>query len=215
MRHQHHKDAVHVVLRLEDYTDAQLTALGQSIVQLAPQSPLYQVPGLPAVVGRLDQQNTTLNGANAAIVKALAELVAMKETRDVARDQLEKCLVGLRGLVESNAVTVADANAIGLDARIGRPPAAPLVPPETVIVLLGKKHGQFTVSAKSNLRHAQFGAQLSTDPIGPATWQDLPGHGKRRVVNGHASGTLLWVRFRTLRGREQSDWCAPVSVVVP
>ena len=87
--------------------------------------------------------------------------------------------------------------------------------PDTVIVKLGKKHGQFIVSAKTSLRHGKFGAQLSTDPVGPATWLDLPGNGKQRIVKGHASGALLWVRFRTLRGSNQSDWCAPVSVTVP
>jgi hypothetical protein len=216
MRTRHLKNAVHVLLTLQDYTDSQLTALGQSIVKLAPQSQLYQqVPGLQPIVGKIGQQYGMLDGANVAIVKAEAELVGLRETRDVARDQLEKSMTGLRGLVESNAVTVSDANALGLDARIGRPPITPLLPPETVIVRLGKKHGQFIVSAKSSLRQAKFGAQLSTDPIGPATWQDLPGSGKQRTVKGHASGTVLWVRFRTLRGAVQSDWCAPVSVVVP
>jgi hypothetical protein len=216
MRNRHQKTAVHVLLTLADFNDAELVALGQSIAKLAPQSALYQqVPGLQAVVGDIAQQNSVLDGANAEIVKAQAELVTMKETRDVARDQLEKNMTGLRGLVEAKAVSVADANALGLTARSGRAPISPLLPPETVIVRLGKKHGQFIVSAKSSLRHAKFGAQLSADPIGPATWQDLPGSGKQRIVKGHASATLVWIRFRTLRGRDQSDWCAPVSVTVP
>jgi len=51
--------------------------------------------------------------------------------------------------------------------------------------------------------HSKFGAQVSVDPIGPTTWQDLASTGKRRTVTGHPSGTLVWVRFRTVRGQAQ------------
>jgi hypothetical protein len=117
--------------------------------------------------------------------------------------------------VEAKATKVTDANAVGFNARLGRAPVVPLIAPETVLIILGKKHGQFTASAKTSLKHTRFGAQIGTDPTNLATFQDLPGTGKRRIVKGHASGTVLWVRFRALRGSSQSDWCTPVSVTVP
>jgi hypothetical protein len=117
--------------------------------------------------------------------------------------------------VESLATTVEQATALGVVGRIGKPTSAPLAAPEGVIVTLGRKHGQFRVSAKSSIRGERFGAQVSIEPIGPATWQDVPGTGKARLITGHATGSLVWVRFRAVRGQEQSDWCTPVPVTVP
>jgi hypothetical protein len=204
------------VLTLGDLSDPEIASLGANIAKMAPSSALYtNNPGMQPLVTDIGSQNVVLYNMAAAIAKAEADLVTMKETRDTTRDQLEKDIVGLRGFVEAKAATVADANAIGFTARSGKAPNVPLIAPDGVIVRLGKKHGQFIVSAKTSLKHAKFGAQLSADPIGPATWGDLPGTAKRRTVTGHASGTVLWVRFRILRGAIVSDWCAPVSVVVP
>jgi hypothetical protein len=216
MRPRHTKDAVHVLLTLGDLSDPEIVTLGANIAKMAPTSALFQQnPGMQPLVTDIGSQNVVLADMAAAIAKAEADLVTMKESRDTTRDHLEKDIVGLRGFVEAKAATVADANAVGFHARSGKAPSVPFAPPDGVIVQLGKKHGQFICSAKSSLRRGKFGAQLSADPFGPATWQDLLGTAKRRIVTGHASGTVVWVRFRTLRGGGASDWCAPVSVVVP
>jgi hypothetical protein len=89
-----------------------------------------------------------------------------------------------------------------------------LNPPTGVAIHLGRKHGQFRASAVYTGR-AKYAAQVSTDPIGPATWQDLSGNGKERTVTGHPSGSLVWIRFRTIAKIAQSDWCTPVAVTVP
>jgi hypothetical protein len=201
---------------MRDLSDPEIVLLGANIAKMAPTSALYtNNPGMQPLVTDIGSQNVVLGNMAAAIAKAEADLVTMKETRDTTRDQLEKDIVGLRGFVEAKAATVADANAVGFNARSGKAPDAPLAVPDGIIVHLGKKHGQFMVSAKTSLKRGKFGAQLSADPIGPATWQDMLGTAKRRIVTGHASGTVVWVRFRTLRGASASDWCAPVSVVVP
>jgi hypothetical protein len=213
---RHIKNALHVILDLQALSDEDLGALAATIAKLAPTSTLFtNNPGIQTLVADVGTRNATLGGVASAIVQAESELVTMKATRDDARDALEKDLVGLRGLVEAKGASVSDANAVGFAARIGRAPIAPLVAPDTVTVILGKKHGQFTVSAKTSLLHAHYDAQWSPDPVGPATWQGIPGSGKRRKVTGHASGTLVWIRFRALRGNAQSDWCNPVSVTVP
>jgi hypothetical protein len=59
-----------------------------------------------------------------------------------------------------------------------------------------------------------FVAESSPDPVGAATWSALAGAGKSRALSG-ASGTRVWVRFATVRAALQSDWCAPVLVVLP
>jgi hypothetical protein len=144
------------------------------------------------------------------------QLALSKEVRATTQNQYDKAIGVLVSLAESEAKTPDEAASLGfINARVGGGTPSPLTPPDGVIVKLGKKHGQFRASAKSPLTHGRFGAQLSTDPVGPATWQDLTGSGKTRLVTGHASGTLVWVRFRTLRGNTASDWCAPVPVTVP
>jgi hypothetical protein len=58
----------------------------------------------------------------------------------------------------------------------------------------------------------KYVAQESVDGI---TWTALGvGQGKTRVVTG-ASGAKIWVRFATVRGEVQSDWCTPVLVTIP
>jgi hypothetical protein len=51
-------------------------------------------------------------------------------------------------------------------------------------------------------------------PYGADTWTRLIGHGKTRTVKG-ASGDQFWVRFATVRGDVQSEWCTPVLVTIP
>jgi hypothetical protein len=60
-----------------------------------------------------------------------------------------------------------------------------------------------------------FAAEVSTDPIGAATWQTLPGSGKQRRLSGYALGTRLWVRFAAVRYGQQGPWCTPVLVTIP
>jgi hypothetical protein len=60
-----------------------------------------------------------------------------------------------------------------------------------------------------------FVAQVSTDPIGPATWQPLPGNGKQRTLSGYATGTKLWVQFAQVRWGLQGPWSVPVLVTIP
>ena len=144
-----------------------------------------------------------------------ATLFLSKEVLDQTRAKLDRSLGVVTSIVENLATTADQAAALGFTARLGKAAPGPLAPPEGVVVVLGKTHGQFRASAKTTKKGARFGAQVSSDPIGPATWVDLPGNGKRRLVTGHASGTIVWIRFRTERSQHQSDWCTPVSVTVP
>jgi hypothetical protein len=55
--------------------------------------------------------------------------------------------------------------------------------------------------------------QISTDPIGPATWKQLTGTGLRRALSGYAPGTY-WLQAAHVRANTQSAWTAPVAVTV-
>jgi hypothetical protein len=43
----------------------------------------------------------------------------------------------------------------------------------------------------------------------------VEGTAKKRYFKGYASGTRLWLRFASTRGRAQSDWSVPVSILIP
>ena len=67
------------------------------------------------------------------------------------------------------------------------------------------------VHETGSIRH-QYVAQQSVDGT---TWTALGvGLGKSRMVTG-ATGAKVWVRFATVRGQLESDWCTPVLVTLP
>ena len=76
-------------------------------------------------------------------------------------------------------------------------------------------HGKARVAVEGKGHLGSFVAQVSTDPIGPATWTALPGNGKSRDLAGYASGTKLWVQFAQVRWGLQGPWSAPVMVIIP
>jgi hypothetical protein len=207
---------LHIALALGQMTDKERVDLCTTMGQLAPTSPLYaQNPHLQAAVTEAVSLGTSFHTAEGTVTQNYATLVLSKEVLDQTRAKLDRSLGVVSSMLENLATTVEQAATVGFTARLGKAVPGPLVPPDGIIIVLGKKHGQFRASAKSSRKSDRFGAQVSTDPIGPATWQDLPGNGKRRLVTGHPSGSVVWVRFRTERGQNQSDWCAPVSVTVP
>lgn len=55
--------------------------------------------------------------------------------------------------------------------------------------------------------------EISANPADPTSWKRIKGNGARRVVSGYAPGTY-WVRACSVRGSDESDYTAPVAVVV-
>jgi len=207
---------LHVILPLGQMSDKERADLGTTVGNMAPSSPLYaQHPQLQPAVSDVASLSTALKADDASVVHDEAQLASSREGRDTTRTKFDRAMWVFTSLVENLALTVDQAAQLGLTARVGKAPPAPLAPPEGVIVKLGRKHGQFRASVKTTQKNGRFGAQISTDPVGPTTWQELPGAGRSRLIGGHPSGTLVWVRFRALRGQQQSDWCAPVPVTVP
>ncbi len=181
----------------------------------APTSPLYlQHLAVKAAVDSAVQSGTDLSKSVAAVVAARGVLTMAEEALVLSRGKYIQAAGVLRTTVEATNPTAADMATLGLTGTIGVTPPGPLVPPSGIEVHLGRTRGQFRVVAVADDR-AKLSAQASADPIGPATWVELPGTGKRRTVTGHASGSLVWVRFRVVRGETTSDWCTPVPVTVP
>jgi hypothetical protein len=207
--------AVRVNFAASQLTDQERIEAVGAIGTLAPTSNLYiQYPPVHAAVDAAVQVGVELQAATTHATNIRAQLVLADEAVGAVRLKFGQLIGVVKSSVEATNPTVADCAALGLAGTIGRPAPAPLVPPASITVHLGKKHGQFRVAAVAPGK-PKCGAQVSADPIGAATWQDLPGNGKTRTVTGHPSGALVWVRFRIVRNQAQSDWCTPVAVTVP
>ncbi len=200
----------------DDATDqARIDTMQNITSMMRPQSALYnQNTKVKAAVDDAGQNATALktlvttsNNLKLQYDESVQQVITTRTKLGVSRELL-------RSTLQSNATSLGDLASLGLTGYFGAPPPVPLTPPSGVKVSLGKTHGQFRATAISPLK-GSFGAQISADPIGAAIWTDLVGSGKRRLITGHASGALVWVRFRVVRGHTTSDWSAPVSVTVP
>jgi hypothetical protein len=210
------KNIIRVVLDLGQLDDKGRADLLAAILQLGPQSALYlNNPAIHDGVTNLTKLGGVLKNAQDVVSAGEAQLKADKGTLEVTRQAFDKSLVFLKNLVENDASTEGDVLGMGFKARVGKGARTPLVPPQGVVVKPSKVHGKFTVSAQDSGPQRHYVAEISPDPMSASSFTVLPGNGKARVVTGYPTGTRLWVRFAAVLGREQSDWCTPVPIIVP
>ena len=183
------------------------------IKKVAPQSALIQDPAIAASYASILQKNTDLGTFVTAVAEDEKKLHADVTARDGAYNTLLLELLGLKQLVLSKAKSETDITGMGFvlltaaSASRTKPDA-----PYGLIVKIGKVHGKARVAIPGKIR-GRFVAEVSADPIG--TWTALPGNGKERKLSGYPTGTKLWVHFAQVRYGLQSDWSAPVLVVIP
>jgi hypothetical protein len=203
-------------LNLRLLNDIKRTALLAAIQKVAPQGALMQNPTIAASYASLSTKGTTFVSSVAVASAAEQQWKASSDARDVARVGVDLELTNFKTLVENNATSAADLTAMGLTELVVAK-SAKTVPdaPGAVLVRTGKVHGKARVSVEGKGYIGSFVAQVSTDPIGPATWTGLPGNGKSRLLSGYASGTKLWVQFAQVRWGLQSPWSAAVMVIIP
>jgi hypothetical protein len=208
---------IRVALHLSTMTDAEILQLVVAIAALAPQSALMSVAAIAASVSQVATKGAAFKTADDLVTADEEKTRTDKTSKLSARGALENELTSLAGLVGTNAKTPADVASMALTVAASPVVAtAPPAVPETVAVFTPKKvRGRAKASVQTGkTRGGRFVAQGSPDPIGPTTWYDLPGTGKSRTLTG-ASGTKIWVRFARVRGQLQSDWSAPVLVILP
>jgi hypothetical protein len=183
------------------------------IAQAAPQSGLYSAdPVLKDAADKviesgagLEAAEKTLNGAEQSAVTAKSGLVAAQELFD-------KDLLFFKSAAETKCKTEKELNDLGFNRR-SRAASVPLSAPEAIVAKPGKEKGSMIVRAKRVGSISTYAAEISADPIGPSTWQAIPGSGGRRMLAGYVSGARYWVRFKALRANEESPWSEAVSTV--
>jgi hypothetical protein len=204
-----------IALSAASMNDAARESALAAIQKMAPQSPLMQVPAVAASVGALATKGTALVTNAAAVAAAEQQHKNCIAARDGSRVSFDLELGSLKGLVENNAASAVDVTSMGFQLLVvAKASKTPPDPPAALVVKTGKAHGKASVVVQGKGYLGKFAAEVSTDPIGPATWTSLPGAGKQRKLTG-ATGTRLWVRFAAVRYGMQSDWCTPVLVTLP
>jgi hypothetical protein len=215
---KHPTFGVHVVLDLNELNKdvKKQQELVASVMKMAPQSPLYANTAIAAEVANLGKVQTTYVTAVQTAAASGKQHVSDVTSAGIAQIAVNKSLNLLRTLIENGAVTEADVQSMAFVASAGKPPAPALVPPESIDVKLGKKgSGKATVSAHElGTTRRSYAAQMSPNPITPASWVALTGAGKSRKLSG-PSGTQVWVQFALMRGSLLSAWSTAVLVTFP
>ena len=203
-------------LNISLLSDLQRENLVASIQKVAPQSPLMQIPAVAASYTALGTKGATL--ATNVAVAAASETQARNTAavRDTSREVFNLELDTLKTLAENNSTSAADLTGMGfvlltVTKSTRTPPSAPAA----VLTKIAKEHGKARVAVQGKGHLGNFVAQVSTDPIGPATWAPLPGNGKQRTLTGYPTGTKLWVQFAQVRWGLQGPWSVPVLVTIP
>jgi hypothetical protein len=209
----------HVELDFSQLADKDLHDLVGAIKLAAPTSQLVlNSQPMQASLAALLTKDTAFAQAGTAVTNDRAKLKTDLATEVTCRSDIVGEIRCFATLAENGSKLAGDLQGAGLPAR-ARAAKKSLPPdtPESIDTVLPKKgHGKATVSVhETGKTRRQYAAEYSLDPYGPTTWAPLgKGYGKSRLVTG-ASGTKIWVRFATVRGQLQSDWCTPVLVTIP
>ncbi len=144
---------------------------------------------------------------------ALARTKGAVQTRNNERTALVKLLQLLGTYVQSIADGDAETapaviKSSGLSVR-----KAPTRKPRVFAATQGALSGSAKIVTRSAGPRTAYEWQYSVD--GGKTWIDLPGTVKASTtVTGIAAGTTAMFRYRTLGKTGQSDWVAPVALLV-
>ena len=148
-----------------------------SIAKLAPQSPLYSDPTVQAAVANVGKTFTTFVTARQAAAQSAKQHALDATASSNAGTANDKSLLLLRTLVQNAAASESDLTSMAFTAYTGRPPAPPLLPPEQIDVVQGKKGtGQ---GARDGARAGHHPAQVhrADDDL-------VPHHAEQRVRRG-------------------------------
>ncbi len=191
------------------------TLVGNIKLAAATSALVLASPSMQASVTALGTKDAALSKANTSVDNDKQVLKIDLATEAVARSDLHGELRTYATLLTNSAKSEADIHAGGLPPAPPRPARGtpPAAPASLDVITPTKGHGRIKVSvhATGSVRH-QYIAQQSVDGT---TWTALGlSLGKTRIVTG-TTGAKIWVRFATVRGLLQSDWCTPVLVTIP
>jgi hypothetical protein len=195
--------------------DKGLADLVSAILTSAQTSPLVTGnPGLQASVGTLKTASGAHQSAAADVIADEAKLATDKALAAEARGDLLVSLVQYRGLVETTAKTAAEVISTAFTPLERALPGPQQIPPG-IDTYIPKTGHNARVSAQQTGTMRRYAAQVSVEPLVESSWVDLEGYAKSHWLTGYKPGTVVWVRFASVRGHARSGWCTPVAVTIP
>jgi hypothetical protein len=194
--------------------DKGIDTLVSAIIQSAPGSALVMGnPALQACVATIKAASGTAQKTNADVVKDEAQLATDKALAVDANVALLLAVVQYKGLVETTAKSAAEVISTAF-TPLEKALPGPQQVPVGIDTYIPKEGHKAKVSAQQTGTERRYAAQICLD-LAANVWIDLEGHGKSHWLTGYNMGTVIWVRFATVRGHTRSGWCTPVSVTIP
>jgi hypothetical protein len=205
----------YIELDVSSLGEKDLADLVAAIIKSAPSSALVTGnPGLQACVDTIKAASGAYQTASGDVVTGEAKVAADKALAAEARGDLLVKLVQYRGLVETTAKTPADVLGTAF-TPLERALPGPQQVPTGIDTFIPKTGHRAKVSVQQTGTMKRYAAQVCVDPVAAAGWVDLEGYGKSHWLTGYKPGTVVWVRFASVRGHAKSDWCTPVAVTIP
>jgi hypothetical protein len=205
---------VQVRLKLSTLKPDGCVTLASVVAQKAPKSAIYgSNPAVKDAADKAVKSGAELGAAATDMQDAELKLAAAKSALGTAQGKFTRDMLCFKSVAEANCETAAELNDLGFNQRSPKAAPGPLTAPDSIVAKAGKEKGSMLVHARGAGRASAYVAEISVDPVGPGTWQTIPGSGARRTLTGYVSGGKYWVRFRSVRANEESAWSEAVSAV--
>jgi hypothetical protein len=188
--------------------------LASVLTQMTPKSAVYaSTPALKEVADKTLASGAAVQAAAIDVNDAELTLAAARSVLAATQTEFDKDVLCFKSVAEHSCKTEDEINGLGFNRRGPKAAPAALTPPDSIVVKEGKEKGSMVVHVQRAGRGGAFKAEISPDPVGPGTWQSIPGTGGRRMLTGYVSGASYWIRFRSVRANEESAWSNPVVAV--
>ena len=183
------KEIFYVELPVAVASDTDLLDSIAAIMANAPSSDVYKKnPAIQATVTAVTDLAKSWTLARGAVSADENKLLTDKQIRDASRILVGQKLQLFRSQIQDAAPTAADARAAGVNTRDRNALPAPLVAPiGGVLTPSARFRGQFKASANAVSGIRTYAMQISPDPIGPNTFEDVDGYGKSRTFKGYGT----------------------------
>jgi hypothetical protein len=178
----------------------------------AAQSPIWQAQSaVQDSGGKLITAGTALSAAAAVSNKADSDAAAARTTVDTLTIAWDSAYGVYSANVKQYAVKSEDVSGLGL--AVGERASYELAIPVAVEASYDANLGAITIHVTHAPGMTSCEIEITATPADPTSWKRIKGNGAKRTVTGYASGTY-WVRAASVRAEEESDYTAPVAVIV-
>jgi hypothetical protein len=188
-----------------------LVERAQVVGQMCPLTALYaNDTSFKTGVDLYVASGVALVAADAKVANLEAALQQARGDRDTSRLTCKRSYAVVASQVEKHSANAADLQAYGFTqlqiVKVGT------AMPTAIAWTYDHPTGVLRLHVRFAGRVRDCLVEISPDPVGPATWHRLDGHGVKRTLTGYAPGTY-WARAATSLADGRSDWFGPVSIV--